>query len=234
MNRSLLSRNFLSLLWLVAALACASCSSQPSDKAPSQTNAEGSSQPSDEEIKALITKYEKEKPVGSLASVLTPCIPLGHVGIKISKKFQALSMEKVEGMPELAATSQAVMDALAINGLITMTKTLDETMVLDKAGVTITKKYDIDLTPAGRQFLIGESGDDFVLSYNNPNSITITERKELPSKSYQVYYQMDATPVFKSVSAYCKINQKEPGRELLGLVEITKKNGAWAIVEKPQ
>lgn len=182
--------------------------------------------PDEIELQTLIKTYEESNQTKSSSFLATPYL---FVSTNRSVKIPKLYRFAIGSDPSMDAWQQSekkTLEALSIKGLISMQSIEEKNFYLGSKFIQI-KNYTITLTELGKNILIGETGDEYLLSLSNLNDIKIQDIKKISEDSLQINYSVSPTTAFEVLHSFCTSSKLDSN-----FVKLFKSGEEWSIVNK--
>lgn len=186
--------------------------------------------PSDEEIKSMLAMYEKEGTSTTSPLLVSFCI--GNKQIKIPKTFNFVTLQSQTPAEDPSQKELDVLNALASDNFISMTKTSDQTDIVQDYGVRVRRKYTIELTEQGNAAKAGETGDDFILNLLDYNKLDIVNKEEITSDTLKVTYAIGHKQVLASLKKFCLDGTANRIENYQPSLKLYKAGKEWKILKK--
>ncbi|MBE7170312.1 MAG: hypothetical protein INR73_06965 [Williamsia sp.] len=188
--------------------------------------------PGEDTIKKVIYTKEEGRSKEELNFItINPCG--SGATLKIPKSFTLITVlsnsEISEKRFENVKKAKEILDNLSIDNIILMDKINDETFTNAMDELIKKEVYNIKLTERANTFIVGQTGDDYLLSMYDLNQINIDKTTKIADDTLDIKYHLAYTLVYKAIEKICprENNYDGPNINNSSTVRLIKKKGEW-------
>jgi len=152
--------------------------------------------------------------------------------IEVPKELNYVTLEGLESMNKIVENKLDVLNSLALENVISITKTSDQNEIVQGFGLRTTRLYKIELTANGVAANVGETGDNYLLNLLDFDHIEILNEDKITSDTISVNYSISPTLVFTALKKYCTSNPPKYVENYNNNAKIYLDNNEWRVLEE--